>query len=324
MGRYTPSIEGKSSISVLESVNLGGLEQWILIRGADIDKPLILFLHGGPGNAQIGWAAHYQGRLEEDFVVVNWDQRGSGLSYQETIPLETMNIKQFIQDAHELIKYLLQRLNKQKLFLVGHSWGTVLGTNLIEKYPELFYAYVGIGQTVDFQRGELLSYQFTLDHAKTNKVQEAIEELTEIGLPPYKDMFNGLFTQRKWLNEFGGVIKDKDFFNKLTQIIRNRPEYTEEDEERMNEGNQFSVRAMWPEVLTVNLLEQVKTVKVPVYFLMGKHDYNTPNELVKEFFASLKAPHKEMLQFDNVAHCLLFEDPGAFQRRMYMISQSFR
>lgn len=321
MERYTPSISGKSSISVLESVKLGELEQWILIRGEDIDKPVLLFLHGGPGNAQIGWAPHFQAQLEKDFVVVNWDQRGSGLSYQETIPVESMNINQFIEDANELTKYLLDRLNKQKIFLVGHSWGTVIGTSLIEKFPELFYAYIGIGQSVDFQRGELLSYQFTLDHAKANNVQEAILELTEIGPPPYKDMFNGLFTQRKWLNEFGGVIKEKGFFNKLAQITRNRPEYTEEDEERMNEGNQFSVKAMWPEVLTVNLLEQIKAVKVPVYFLMGKHDYNTPNELVKEFYTSLDAPHKELLEFDDVAHCLLFEDPERFYKVMWRISQ---
>jgi len=322
MERHTVPIKGDSSISVLESVLLDGIEQWVLIRGEDINKPAILFLHGGPGNSQIGWAPHYQSLLEKDFVVVNWDQRGAGLSYSDTIPAESMNIMQFIEDAYEIVKYVLNRLNKQKIYLVGHSWGTVIGTNLIDKYPDLFYAYVGVGQCVDFQRGELLSYQFTLDYAKENNVQEAIHELSEIGPPPYKDMFNGLFTQRKWLNQFNGVVKkDKELFNTIGQILHDRPEYNEEDVERMGKGNSFSVRTMWPEVLTVDLLKQVKSVKVPVYFLMGKHDYNTPNELVREFYASLDAPGKEILEFNDVAHMLPYEDPDTFHKVMCQISK---
>jgi len=122
MERHTVPIKGDSSISVLESVLLDGIEQWVLIRGEDINKPAILFLHGGPGNSQIGWAPHYQSLLEKDFVVVNWDQRGAGLSYSDTIPAESMNIMQFIEDAYEIVKYVLNRLNKQKIYLVGHSW----------------------------------------------------------------------------------------------------------------------------------------------------------------------------------------------------------
>lgn len=313
MQRSTTSINRQSSISILESVVLGGLEQWVLIRGENINNPAILFLHGGPGQAQIGWAPYYQSLLEKDFIVINWDQRGAGLSYSETIPAESMCIDQFIQDAYELTNYVLNRLNKQKIYLVGHSWGTVIGTNLIKKYPDLFHAYVGVGQCVDFQRGELLSYQYTLDYARANNVQEAIQELTEIGPPPYKDMFNGLFTQRKWLGVFGGLlIKNKELFNDIGQIMQDRPEYNEEDVKRREAGNLFSVKAMWPEILTVNLLSQVKSVEVPVHFLMGKQDYNTPNELVKEYYESLDAPSKELIEFDDVAHLLPFEDPESF------------
>lgn len=320
--RFTTPIRQSSSISILESVVLGGLEQWVLIRGENINNPAILFLHGGPGQAQIGWAPYYQSLLERDFVVINWDQRGSGLSYSETMPSEAMSIKQFVQDAYELTNYVLNRLNKQKIYLVGHSWGTVIGTYLVEKFPDLFHAYVGVGQCVDFQRGELLSYQYTLDYAKANNVQDALQELTEIGPPPYKDMFNGLFTQRKWLSVFGGLlIKDKELFSDIDQIMHDRPEYNEEDVERRKAGNQFSVKTMWPEILTVNLLSQVKSVKVPVYFLMGKHDYNTPNELVKEFYESLHAPLKELIIFDDVAHLLPFEDPDSFYKTMCQIAK---
>ncbi|MGG0719229.1 alpha/beta hydrolase [Robertmurraya massiliosenegalensis] len=168
MNRYTPEINGKSSISVLESVAIGGIEQWVLIRGESINNPIVLFLHGGPGNAQIGWAPKFQSNLERNFIVVNWDQRGSGLSYFEGIPEESMNINQFIQDAYELTIYLLNKFKKNKIFIVGHSWGTIIGMPLIQKHPHLFHAYIGVGQSVDLQRGELLSYEYTLEYAKNN------------------------------------------------------------------------------------------------------------------------------------------------------------
>ncbi|WP_216830600.1 alpha/beta hydrolase [Alkalihalobacterium elongatum] len=324
MNRYTPIIEGKSSISVLESLVLGGIEQSVLIRGESINNPIILFLHGGPGNAQIGWAPKFQSYLEKNFVVVNWDQRGSGLSYFEGIPEETMNINQFIQDAYELTMYLLNKFNKNKIFVVGHSWGTIIGMSLIQKYPELFHAYFGVGQGVDFHRGERLSYQFTLEYAKNHQVIEAIQELSEIGAPPYEDMFKGLFTQRKWLNQFGGVVaKDSDFFSKIIKIIQERPEYLEEDIERLQNGNSFSIKSMWAQVLTVNFLLQIKEVNIPVYFFMGEYDYNTPNKLVEEFYTSLVAPYKEKIEFKGLAHCIPFEDPKLFSDTLYQLSQRY-
>ena len=324
MSGYTPLIKGKSSISVLESVTLGDLKQWILIRGEDISSPIVLCLHGGPGNAQIGWAPNFQSKLEKNFIVVNWDQRGAGLSYYDDLNKESMNIKQFIHDAYDLSKYLVKRFNKRKIFIVGHSWGTIIGMSLIQKYPELFHAYIGVGQSVHLQRGESLSYDFTLEQAKTNNIDEAIQELTEIGKPPYKDMIKGLSTQRKWLNYFGGVVaNDRDFFSKLGDLIQERPEYNENDLKRLQEGNSFSLKTMWAEVLEVNLLKQIKDVKVPVYFLMGEFDYNTPNQLVKEFYKSLKAPYKEMVYFNGLSHNIPFEDPDLFHHTLYNISLQY-
>lgn len=324
MKRFTPTIEGKQSVSSLEKVMLNHVEQWVLIRGENVKNPVILFLHGGPGNAQIGWAPEYQTALEKDFIVVNWDQRGSGLSYNESLSKESMNITNFIDDAHELIRYLISRFKKDKIFVVGHSWGSIIGMSLAQKYPELIYAYVGVGQSVHLQRAELLSYEFTVDFAKRNKIWKATSELEAIGYPPYKSL-NDLFIQRKWLTEFGGVVyKDKDFFKNTVQIIQKRPEYNESDIDKLNKGNTFSMQVMWDEVMTVNLLDQIKRINCPVYLLLGEFDFNTPKLLVRELCRSLKAPIKEMIFFPRVAHNLPFEEPELFYQTMYDISLNYR
>lgn len=324
MNRSTPPIEGNSSISSLEKVPLNDLEQWVLIRGESVNNPIILFLHGGPGNAQIGWAPKYQTALEINFVIVNWDQRGSGLSYNDQIPEESMNINQFINDTYELTTYLINRFKKRKIFVVGHSWGSIIGMFLIQKFPDLFHAYIGVGQSVDLKRGELISYNFTLDYAIKHNIKEAIEELNQIGPSPYKDMFNGLYTQRKWLNKFGGVVaKDREFFQRAADTIRERPEYKEEDLDRLQKGNSFSMNKMWPEVLTVNLIKQVNEVKVPVYFLLGEFDYNTQNILIEEYYEALIAPSKKMIVFNGLAHNIPFEDLKGFADTMDQIAQNY-
>lgn len=320
--RFTPPIKGEGSICSLEKIRLGGIDQWILLRGISKDKPILLFLHGGPGNAQIGFAPAFQEELEKHFLVVNWDQRGAGLSYDEGIQKETMTIAQFIKDAKDLIEYLLVRFKKKKIFLVGHSWGSILGMNLIEKYPQLFYAYIGVGQIVHMEKGEKLSYEYTYTYAREKRIQEAIDELTKIGLPPYKNVLEGLVIQRKWLNQFHGVLANHDNFLSFTiEMIKKRSEYQDDDVEKLLKGISFSVVTMWPEILTVDLFTQIRKVHVPTYFLLGKFDFNTPTILVKEYYHMLDAPGKKAICFPNVAHHLPFENPNVFAKTIYNIAK---
>ena len=141
----TPPILGENgntkpnSITSMEFVEIGGIQQWIMIRGHDLNNPLLLLLHGGPGSAESPLAYKFQRDLEKSFIVVNWDQRGGGKSYFKKIPIESMNIEQFITDTHDLIQMLKKRFDKEKIYLVGHSWGSMLGTLVVQRYPELFY-----------------------------------------------------------------------------------------------------------------------------------------------------------------------------------------
>lgn len=136
------------SIASLEKIKLGGMDQWILIRGNDVSNPVLLWLHGGPGAAQMPIAHHFDKNLEKDFIVVHWDQRGAGKSNPKDFDEQTMTFEQFITDAHELTQYLKRRFNTEKIYLVGHSWGTQLGIKMVQLYPEDYFAYIGIGQAV--------------------------------------------------------------------------------------------------------------------------------------------------------------------------------
>lgn len=344
----TPAIRGTDgkilpgSIASLEKIRLGGIDQWILMRGQDINKPVVLYLHGGPGGALMPLVRHYTGELEKHAIMVVWDQRGAGKSYSKKIPPESMKISQYLSDAHELVSYLKKRFNKEKIYLIGHSWGSILGMKLIQRYPGDFYAYVGIGQVVNNQyENERLSWEFAYRQAKKYKNEEAIKELTEIGPPVegyYKTDFKGgkftakgLWRQRKWLGNFGGILhfESDDYeanMKKLKKTMRKSMktslcsgEWTLADAMRARRGKKFSIENVWPEVLKVNLLREVPRVGVPVYFFTGRSDYNTPFELVERYYEKLQAPRKEIVWFEKSGHMLIIEELEKFNSEMMRV-----
>jgi len=315
----TPKIETPQGIASLEKVKLGGVEQWLLIRGQDTSNPVLLFLHGGPGSPEMPLQHHFGCGLEEYFVVVHWDQRGAGKSYHVRIPEETMNIEQFISDAHELVELLRKRFGAEKIYVIGHSWGTVVGTLLVQRYPELFYAYLGIGQCVDLQRNEVLSYQFVLSEARRRGNLKAERQLEKIGPPPYANL-RELGTQRKWLTRFGGGITREGKYRPLIKIAIDAPEYTPADFVKYLYGNYYGSKHMEDEVMTINFLEQAPRLLVPVYFFEGRYDYNTPWELVQEYYEKLDAPQgKHLVWFENSAHSPNMEEPEKFLEEMVKV-----
>jgi len=315
----TPAIKAPDSIAVLEKVTLGGVEQWLLIRGHDKSSPVLLFVHGGPGSAEMPTAHIFGDELEKHYVVVHWDQRGAGKSYHANIPKGSMNVSQFVSDAHELVLYLQKRFSVKKVYLIGHSWGSLLGILTVSKYPELFYAYVGMGQVVDLDQNETISYQFVLEEARKRKDSIAIRDLEKIGPPPYKGL-SELMTQRRYLNKFGGAVYDPKKSKEMYRSVLRAPEYTFFDYLKYLYGTYYSNDKMWPEVLTYNLFKQVPKVEVPVYFFEGRHDYNTPWELVQEYYNRLDAPRgKTLVWFDDSAHSPELEEPEKFTREMVRV-----
>ncbi|HWI52916.1 MAG TPA: alpha/beta hydrolase [Symbiobacteriaceae bacterium] len=317
--RRTPPIPGNGSIAELKTVEINGTKQTLLLRGESRNNPIVLFLHGGPGSAQISFARQWLKELEKDFVVVNWDQRGAGLSYSGQIPKESMTIAQFIEDTRVVSELLLAWFGQEKLFLVGHSWGTVLGTLTAARYPHLFHAYIGMGQVAAMADNEAVSYRFTLETAKQRGLSKAVKELERIGPPPYGIRQIGV--QRKWLRQFGGFMRQGSLTQMVLRSMLASTEYTLADFVRYTQGAAFTLNHMWDEVMTVNLPVQVPRLEMPVYYILGRHDMNTPSELAVAYFNQLSAPAKALFWAENSGHVIPGEEPDAVVRVMRKVLQ---
>lgn len=302
--------DNKNGIDSVEKIVIGGIEQVVSLRSENIDNPIILFLHGGPGTAQIAFSRKSQKELEKSFIVVNWDQRGAGRSYSASLKKEDLNIERFVLDTEELTINLLERFNQKKIFLVGHSWGSIIGLKFSSRRPDLIESYIGIAQVVDMKRGEEISYKFTLEESIRRNNKKAITQLKKIGEPPYKKINDGGI-QRKWLSKFNGAtykgsllgiifknisLKDVKFL-KIIDFIK---------------GAIFSLNCLEDEQNKVNFLEDILEINVPVYFCCGRRDYNVPFELVEEYYEKLSAPHKEIVWFEKSAHVPNLEERDKF------------
>jgi pimeloyl-ACP methyl ester carboxylesterase len=297
-------------INTLDKIVLGGTHQWISVRSNNVDNPLMLFLHGGPGTAQISFSRKPQKQLEKAFLVVNWDQRGAGKSYNNKLRKQDMTIDRFVMDTEELIEYLLKRFNQPKLFLVGHSWGSILGMKLAAQRPDLLWAYIGIGQVINMMQGEIVSYQFTLDEANRRKNYTAKNELIKIGRPPYAKLkYGGI--QRKWLDKFNGYAYKGSIYGK---ILRNLTlaDTSLIDIIKFVKGAIFSLASLEEQQMKVDFLNEIQEVSIPIYFCTGRRDYTVPFKLVIEFFDKLVAPKKEIIWFERSAHLPNLEEPDKF------------
>lgn len=304
------------SVATMEKIELGGCRQTVLIRGKDINNPVLLYLHGGPGSSELPLVRHFNAVLEEHYTVVLWDQRGAGKSWSPFMDDKSMTIEQFMDDTYELINILRNRFHKDKIYLAGHSWGSVLGLATASKHPELLYAYIGIGQAIDFVEGEQLSLQYTIDSAKEANNAEALarlEALKSNGYPVInKSWLSDVFTERKWLGEFGGVMYGKKSMAGLFFIER-PPEFTPFDFIPLALGSFYSLKHLWPQIINNgDFRKTAPELKIPVYFVTGRHDYNVPFALTEEYYTIVRAPKKEIVWFEKSAHMPNFEEPEKF------------
>ena len=291
-------------------IKIGEISQYIDVRGKDERNPLLIILHGGPGSSVSHIASKLQVDLEEDFLVVNWDQRGAGRTYTEETPKESMNINQFVDETMELIDYLLNIHKQKKLYLAGHSWGSILGLITASKYPDKIHAYNGIGQVANMKQGEEVSYQFAYNEARARKNIQAIQDLEIIGEPPFKDPETGIEIKMKYIHQFGGSSRNFDVF---AFLLNNIPK---DLSEQYFKGLDFSSKYLFPQMMDINFFETIKVLDIPVYFIMGKYDYQTPTEIVKDYYDILEAPSKNLIIFEESAHCPNYEEPEKFAKVM--------
>jgi pimeloyl-ACP methyl ester carboxylesterase len=304
---------------------IGGVNHQIFIRGKSASNPLLLILHGGPGFSESMLFRNYNKALEESYLVVNYDQRGAHLSYNDSISTKTMNVNQFTEDAHDLILFLKEKYHQRKVFLLGHSWGTCVGIVVASKYPDDLYAYIGISQLANAIENEKMSLQYTLDYARKFGNSQAILELEEVE-KVYPSSSSGsmalknLYIQRKWLEKFGGVFFDSLNYKILFgNVSPNEKKWY--NESAASKGERFSMTSLWSEFLLLKFNETNTQFSCPIIFLTGVKDYNAPPELAKEYFKRLKAPYKKFIWFKKSAHFIPFEETDKFHTVMKSINK---
>ncbi len=305
------------------TVELGGVTQHIRVRSCDEKLPVLLFIHGGPGVCDRHWVLGEQSALAEVATMVCWDQRGAGLSYSGKLSLSDLTVPRMVEDAHELALHLKKRFNKKSIYIVGHSWGSLLGTLFAHKYPEDVAAYIGMGQFVNGAENEQLSYDFCMDEAKKRGDKKAENDLNRIGAPVnghYKSI-DELMVQRNYMSKYGGEDygESDGIIKSVVMPILRSPEYSLFDLIKYYRGAFFSLKAMWDEVVDCDLEKQAPELDCPVYLTEGRHDQNTPIPLAERWFAGLKAPKKEWIWFEKSAHSPIKNEPEAWGKAVKRI-----
>lgn len=307
----------KYAIDIKQKVTLGGVKQAVHVWGTRQENPVLLFLHGGPGVPNRHGIAKNHLDLTDDFTVAAWDQRGTGGSYFGVNP-QTLTLEQLICDCGELLQWLCRTLNKEKIFLLGGSWGTELGTFVCQRYPELVAGYVGYGQVVNGVENENVSYAYTLEQAKKAGSAEDIAELEKIGPPvrgQYKPVFQGLMTQRRLLKKYGGhSTKSGGYFSSTVLPILKSLELSLEAKYGTAKGYKLCLSRMWPTIVDYDFIRDCHTFQMPYYIFQGRKDQNTPASLIQDYYDVIQAPEKDLCWFENSAHGPLGEEPEKFKR----------
>jgi len=306
------SFDKKLKIELFEPIEINGTKQWILVRGNDESKPVLLYLHGGPGHSLIPFAHKATDKLVNDFIVVYWDQRGTGLSFDKTIPEKTMNIDQFIKDTKSVTEFLKNKYKKEKIYLLGHSWGTALGTLVVQKYPEDYYAYIGVGQVVNSMEQERAGVNWL----KTKIHKEGNRE--ELNMIPSMESHN--FANRDLLGKYGGAVHNISI-DELVAIMKNSPYSPEKYTNDLYRDGLYFAMNLHVQLRAINFFKTVPELRIPVYLFLGKYDYITPTEPVVRYFNTLKCPKKEIIWFDKSAHRMDIEEPDKFQQEILKIAK---
>jgi pimeloyl-ACP methyl ester carboxylesterase len=301
-------------------VTLGGWPQKIHIRTEDDSRPVLLFLHGGPGviNRHGIMTAHKD--LLDAFTLVTWDQRGTGGSWHGGAPRETLTIERVTDDAAELVEYLCRRFGRDKIFIIGGSWGSELGTWLAYRYPEKLAAYIGFGQVVNGAKNEEISYAFALEAAKAAGDSKSVLRLEALGPPvngAYKGGRKGMMVQRKIMMKHGGYSQNKAKRSYWTSFIKPMllsGEYSAGDLIGAFIGHTQVLDAMWDEVAATDLAASCPAFKIPYFIFDGRLDKNTPAELVEDYFNRIKAPRKELVWFENSGHNPMGDEGERFKK----------
>jgi pimeloyl-ACP methyl ester carboxylesterase len=300
------------SIAEVGYLRIGGVEQWVMIRGRNRENPPLILLFGGPGWPETGFFRFFNASLEDVFTVVYWEQRGSGRSFARSIPRSSMTVERFVADLDELVEAVRDRVGSAKVVILGHSWGSVLGVLYCERFPEKVAAYVGVAQIGDWPAAEASSYAFALAQAQRLGDRKAVTKLRAIGPPPYDA--RSVLAERTLLQRLDGQLNAGALWT-LIRILA-VTEVSIVDLPDLVRGFRFSLDAMWAEVSALNLLDRVPALQIPVFFFLGRKDDWVSPETSVAYYEALTAPSKRLVWFDESRHEVFADEPAKFNSSM--------
>lgn len=320
-GKPAPYLDekGKSlpgSISEKVFIDINCMKQGMFIKGKDINNPVLLYLHGGMPDYFL--TEKYPTGLEDYFTVVWWEQRGSGMSYSSNIAPETLTLDQMISDTLEVTNYLRQRFHKEKIYLMAHSGGSLIGIQVAAKNPELYYGYIAVAQ-IEYQlKSEKIAYDYMLEQFKANGNKEMVRKLeaapvTMTGGTP--DAYRALRDPAMHTLGIGTMHEMNSIVTGIFIPQLQSPEYTlSEKFHTWTAKAKSGIAVLWDDMLTTDLSQKVTKFEIPVYFLEGVYDYTCNYALAKDYFEKIDAPVKGFYTFEGSAHSPIFEEPEKVQK----------
>ena len=294
------------SQSIVESALINGTKLFYSINKQTEKKPIILYLHGGPGDACIPLTKKFNANFEADFTFVNLEQRGSGLSYYPFSTEEELSIQTILEDIYQFIIYLLEENDQEKLILMGHSWGSVLGILLISEHPEVISKYIGVGQVVNMQKNLALQKVYLKEKKGQGKL---VDSLNFAGEP-----ISSSLTLTKKIVSSGGSLFGKKNYTKLILPFVFSKDYSMRDLVHRIKGSNQSIFAFWEELLEINL-EQLTEFEMPLLFCEGRNDYHVPSTIAFDYFSTIESP-KKLVWFEKSAHFPQWEEPEKFYQEV--------
>jgi pimeloyl-ACP methyl ester carboxylesterase len=307
-------------------VEIGGIQQGFFIRAENPNNPVILFLHGGPGTPTMPFQINRETseRLEKYFTVVYWEQRGAGINFSSSIDPATMTLDQLVEDTRQMTEYLQHRFGQEKIFLMGHSWGSYLGIQTIEKYPNNYLAYIGVGQVTNQIESDRLAYDYMLQQAKEINDNRAIRNLQRFDrdAPEFPSLTYIVSVRTPLMNRYGiGVAHNEnlsDFRLGVEGLFFKG--YTFSEKIDYLRGISYSNLHLWDNSKKGNLFESSTSFAIPVFIIHGERDYMVSYALAREWFDKIDAPEKEFFSFEDSAHSPFMEEPEKFVQIMRNIA----
>ncbi len=299
-------------------VELGGEKQYVEMAGSSDQSPVLLFLHGGPGWPQTPHLRYFNADLKEDMIVVSWDQAGCGQSYLHNPNPKNLSIESLINDAHELTQYLKKKFDREKIFLLGFSYGSVIGMQLAEKYPEDYHAYIGVSQIIDSQENWDISMQWLKKQAELKKDTVALKQLDLISQQDSSvcgTILDCFMSKYQLLVKYNGTILNPEVAKEIEKAEHYYEDYANYD---WYEAFNYTYSRLGDKPFYTDLTH-IKSVEIPVIFISGRHDWNLPGEVAEKYLEGLSAPQKEYIWFDQSGHEPPEEEPDKFNKTIIEI-----